>query len=273
MPTAPGSRAPKSPPIAARYGTGAQLSELTAERTAELIRTAAAERGRGHRRPQDRRLLRQLHGRGGHREQGRRPAAARTEGASTPSRAVPRWRAASAPRCVRTWTSSTTPTCTPRTCSVCGSRRISTTRRATRPSCCRAAWGCPTATTTSIRRRRWPTIRTQYQAHIAAVLELAHLPRRARAGRARVRARAPHGRGAHLARRLRGRAQGRQPLDPQGLRDAGRPGLDWTGVLRRRRTRQAARVRRLAAGRGQRPVAHSPPASRSKCGRTTCAST
>src|SRR5205823_5440796 len=73
-----------------------------------------------------------------------------------PSRIAPGSRERSAPRCARTSMCSTPPTCTPATCWVCGWRRTWMIPPATCRSCCRAAWGCRTGTTTSIRRRTWP---------------------------------------------------------------------------------------------------------------------
>ncbi len=92
---------------------------------------------------------------------------------------------------------------------------------------------------------RMAEIRDKYQAHIAALLELAqHAGRTRAAGRIfelerRIAA------GALDPRRVRGRAEGQQPLDAPGLRHA-RAGPRLARVLRRRRPR--ARAARSSSG-------------------------
>ena len=163
--------------------------------------------------PQDRRLLRQLHGRDGHRGRGPQAAAAHARLASPRSATGRTSPACSAPRSAPTWTRSTPPTSTPRTCSASGSRRTSTTRRTTRRSCCRAGWACPTAPTTSTRRRAWrrSAPSTRRTSRPCSGWPRSPTPRR-KAARDHA-ARDRHREGARDPRGLGRRHQGQQPLD------------------------------------------------------------
>ena len=100
---------------------------------------------------------------------------------------------------------------------------------------------------------RMAEIRTKFQAHVARVLELAQVAGRGGTGRADRRPRAPDRGGARDARGRRRREEGRQPLDARPARRA-RPRPRLVGVLRGRRPRAAAAVRRLAAARRHRPL-------------------
>ena len=231
-------------------------------------------RPRARERAQDRRLLRELHGRGGHRGEGPRAAAADARphrGDRRPAGARPRARRR---RCAPTSTCSTPRTSTPTTCSASGSRRTSTTRPATRPSCCRAASACPTASTTSTPRRAWRRSARKYQAHIAARARRSRSVADARGqGRAHLRARAPDRRGAREPREDSEDVKKANNHWTRADFDTPAPGLDWAAYF-------------AAAGLGAQPqfVVWQPSAvtgisalvgerAARRPGRTTCAST
>ena len=120
--------------------------------------------GDGLRRAQARRLLRRLHGRGGDRGEGPRrrssPELAKIDAIHDRAvRCAPRSGASS--RWASTRSSSS------------ARRRTARTRRRSSPRRCRAGSACPTATTTSRRTRSPSTLRDQYVAHVAKMLELA----------------------------------------------------------------------------------------------------
>ncbi len=253
------------------YGTGAQLSELTAERTAELIRTAAAGAAAG---TEARKI-------GDYYDSFMDEAAIESKGAGPLQPGLEaidaiKSRAALARSLGATLRAdvdvlNNTNLQTENLFGLWVAQDLDDPARYS-PFLLQGGLGMPDRDYYLNPSPKMSDIRARYQAHIAAVLELAHLPdARARAG-ARVRARAPHGRSAHLARRLRGCAQGRQPLDTEATSRAGRPAL--TG-RRSSPPPDSARSASSSSGSRARSAAcrHSPPASRSKCGRTTCAST
>ena len=142
-------------------GRPPQLRHLVRARRPVAAAHEGAPRGGGRReggavrRTQDRRLLRQLHGRGDDRGEGPRAAAPGSRRASTPSPTGRRWPAGSAHEPARRRRSAEHHQLPHRTAvRRCGSRRTSTIRAATRRTCCRAASACPTASTTSTPRRR-----------------------------------------------------------------------------------------------------------------------
>ena len=127
-------------------------------------------------------------------------AAARDRG---DSRIARRCRACSAASCAPTSMCSTTRISTPTSCSVCGWRRISMTRAATRRSCCRAGSACRTATITSMirpRRRRFAPSTRRISPRCSALAGITDAD--AKAG-AHFRAGKAHGDGAQHARRIR----------------------------------------------------------------------
>ena len=181
------------PPDRSTYGPTAIVAERTrpsAPRAAS--RTAAkATPPAGTIEQQGRRLLRELHGRGGHRGQGPGAAAADARPHRRHRLARARCRALLGEDAARRRGRAQRHQLLHRsTCSACGSRRTWTIPRATGPICCRAASTCPTATYYLDASPRMAELRTEFAAHVARTLRLASrggspTPRR----RARRRAR------------------------------------------------------------------------------------
>ena len=264
------------PPDKASSGAAAGLRDGAGPHPRDRRGGRARRRARRLRRAQDRRLLRELHGRGGDRGEGPRAARARR---STRSPRIARRRRALA--------------------RALGAHAARRRRRAQQhqllhrqpvrplgragpddptrysPSCCRAGSACPTATTTSTPRRGWPRSAPSTRRTSRPCSKLAGASPDAEAKAARiVELETQIAAGARdAAPRLGRRAQGQQPLDAAGLREA-RAGPRLGGVLRRAPgSPGSSRVRRLAAGRGRRASRRSCRASRSTPGRTTSPST
>ena len=264
-------KATEIPADRATYGASAIVAERTSQRTVELIQDAAkAEAARGQRRAQGRRLLRELHGRGGDRGQGARAAAAELDAIAAiadAARPAPLSRRA---RCAPTSTCSTRPTSTPTTCSACGSRRTWTTRAATSPFLLQGGLGMPDrdyyldpvaadggdrAPSTRRTSRRCSSSRqiadADGQGARASSSSSAGSPRCTRAARTRPTSR-------------RGTTTGRgDELDKRA------PGLDWAAFLVGRGPRRRSRTSSSGSRRRSRASPRSSPASRSTPGRTT----
>ena len=146
-------------------------------------------------------------------------------------------------------------TSTPTTCSACGSRRTSTTptRYVAVPAAGRPRHAGPRLLPRSA-RRAWPAIRDQVPGAHRGRAEAGRHRRRRGARRADLRARDRDRRGALDARRVRGRAEGQQPLDARRTSHAKAPGLDWDAFFAAAGLAGPDRLRRLAAERGDRPL-------------------
>ena len=146
------------------------------------------------------------------------------------------------------------------------------TRITTVPYCCKAAWGCRTATTTCRRVRRWRSLRTGYKRHVAAVLALAGFTGAAAARRAHRRSRDADGGGARHSRAVGQRelAAGRGREERWRRR---RPALDWPALLEAAGLKDAQTLHRLASVSGDRARRRWLPACRSMPGRTGSRST
>ena len=203
-------------------------------------RRASAPAGLGG--AQDRRLLRELSRRGGDREEGPRAAAAGARRASRRSRTPPASRARSAARCAPTSTCSTTRNFD--TDNLFGLWVAQDLDDPTRYA--------PFLLQGGLEHARSRLLPRSVAAHGRAfarstrrtsrrMLERAGIADADGEGEAHLRAR-----DARSRRRTRTRvdtedvAEGQQPLGARRLRDKA-PGLDWDGVLRRRRARQAGR--------------------------------
>ena len=238
------------------YGVTAEVDERTSERTADADPGGAARRrAAGSRRAQDRRLLRDLHGRGGDREAGPRARSAGARPHRGDRRQARRSPACSARRCAPTSTCSTTRTSTPTTSSGSGSRRTSTTRRSYSPFLLQGGLGMPDRDVLPRRpRRAWTEIRGQVPgarraragARAASPTPAAKAARDLRArDEDRARPREPRG--------VRGRREGQQPLDARGASRPRRPGLDWTAFFAAARPRRAAATS-SSGSRGRSPA-------------------
>ena len=99
---------------------------------------------------------------------------------------------------------------------------------------------------------RMAEIRTRVPgAHRARARRSAGDRGRRRAGRAHLRPRAAHRRGARDAARTPRTSEGQQPLDAAAIRHRARPGSTGTAFFAARRARRPDRVRGLAAERGR----------------------
>ena len=116
---------------------------------------------------------------------------------------------------------------------------------------------------------RMTDIRAKYQAHIAAVLKLARCADAEAKARADLRPRAPHRAGrTGAATESQDVIKGNNHWTRQDL-DKSAPGLDWAAFLTAAGLAGSARLRGLAAERGDGNLGARRPTSRSRPGRTT----
>ena len=200
-------------------------------------------------------------------------AAAGLAGASTPSRIARARARARAKRCAPTSTFSTTPTCTPRTSSACGWRRTSMIPTRYLPFLLQGGLVMPDRDYYLDPSRRWPRSAAQYQAHIAAVLDAGAAAGRAGEGRAASSSSSGAWREVHWTRAQSEEVlKGNNHWTRAGASRGGRRAS--TGRVLRRRGPGATATSSWCGSRARSPACpRSPPANRSRPGRTTCAFT